>query len=123
MCFGFEHFFAETAETVVSTPLVLILFRAARGFFDDAVGEEPVEQGVEGSGAEADLAVGLGADILHQGVAVAFAFGQGEEYLELGGGEGKMVFGPRHDSVDDQYIDGRYRWQEDFPLAFPMKFW
>jgi hypothetical protein len=42
---------------------------------------------------------------------VAFAFGEREEDLELGGGEGKMVFGLRHDSVDDQYIDGRYSWQ------------
>jgi hypothetical protein len=114
LCLSFQHFFAETAETVVSTPLVLILFRASRGFFDDSVGEEPVQERVEGSGAEADLAIGLCTDILHQGVAVAFAFGEREENLELGGGEGKMVFGLRHDSVDDQYIDGRYSWQEQF---------
>jgi hypothetical protein len=107
LCFGFEHFCAETAETVVSTPLVLILFRPAWGFFDDAVGEEAVQESVEGSGAEAELTVGLGADILHQGISVAFAFGQGEEYLELGGGEGEKFFRLGHDSVDDQYIDGR----------------
>lgn len=107
MCFGFEHFFAETAETVVSTPLVLILFRTAGGFFDDAAGEETVEESVEGTRAETDLATGLGAHLLHEGVAVTFTIGQGEEDLELGGSEWQMVFVVRHNSVDDQYIDGR----------------
>ena len=73
------------------------MFRAAGGFFDDAISEEAVQECVEGSRADFDL--------LYKGVAVPFAFGEGEEDLELGGGEGEIVFRLRHNSVDGKYID------------------
>jgi hypothetical protein len=103
----FEDTSPETAQTIVSTPPILILFRTAWGFFDDAAGEKAVEEGVESSGADFELPVGLRADVLHEGLPVTLAFGQGEEYLELGGGKGKKFFRLRHGSIDDRYIDSR----------------
>jgi hypothetical protein len=75
---------AESGEAVVAAALVV----GEAGFEDEAAGEEAVDGAVERAGTHGDVLAGFE----HDGVAVLFAVGEGEEDGEDGGGEGEMVF-------------------------------
>ena len=75
---------AEGGEAVVAAAFVV----GEAGFGDEARGEEAVDGAVEGAGAHGDVLAGFE----HDGVAVLFSVGEGEEDGEDGWGEGEMVF-------------------------------
>src|SRR6185436_12667826 len=72
-------------DPVVAPPLVVVFGRRAVASLDDQpLLEHPLDGAVERAGAQFQLAVGVGRDVLNDRVAVAVFTGQGEQDVEGG---------------------------------------
>ena len=74
---------AEAGEAVVAPALVgARAIGTLRQLFDQALLEHPADGTVERAGAQPDLAVGPGGDVLHDGVAVTIAIRERDQDVE-----------------------------------------
>ena len=81
---GGENPVAEAGDAIVAPARVV----GEAGFFDELVADHAVDGAVEGAGAELDGSSGGFGGLFHDGVAVFFSAGEGEENGEDCGGEG-----------------------------------
>jgi hypothetical protein len=87
---GGEDVAADAGEAIVAAAGVAIVGGSgggSGGFFDEAMAHQFFEVVVEGAGAELVLALRLACDFLHDAVAVEVVGSEGEEDVELRGGE------------------------------------
>jgi hypothetical protein len=83
--FGCRDSFAETSEPIIAPALVGARRVGTFGqFFDQALLEHAADGTVKSSGAQLDLALGPGCDILHDGVAMTVAIGERDQDMEDG---------------------------------------
>ncbi len=69
---------------IASSARVVFAGAGLVAFGDPSGGLHALDSAVEGAWADADAVAGLAGDFLHDGVAVAFLGGEGEEDLEFG---------------------------------------
>jgi hypothetical protein len=89
--FGGEDVAADGGEAIVTASRVAVVseFRDARRFLDEAVVHQFFEIVVKRAGAEFVFALRLANDFLHDAVAMEVFGSEGEQDVELGGGERK----------------------------------
>ncbi len=81
--FGFGHRFAQLRQPIVAAPLVVEAeVRTLRRLFNHVVVEKPLDDAVECAGAQLDFIVGPARDFLTDDIAVLFAIGQRQQYIE-----------------------------------------
>ena len=91
-CFCAENRGSEIGEPVVSAALVV----GEACFFDEAAAHHAVDGTVERAGAHGEAASAVFGYGLHDGVAVLFAVGEGEQDGEDGGGEREVLVRRAH---------------------------
>jgi len=85
---GGEDSVTEVCDAIVASASVV----GEAGFFDELVADHAVDGAIEGAGAQLDGSSCGFSGFFHDGVAVFFSAGQGEEDREDGGGKGYEVF-------------------------------